>query len=248
MGKLHELLAVEGDLKNTANKILVETAETFKKRKHLFTGHVKTYFPSVEGGESFEPEEKKVEYTIDERLKYTLQHLGRFMDANFQKEMANTEATGDITLAQGKILLVEKVPVTMLLALEKYLGLLFSVYQTIPTLEPGKDWQVDKKQVDIFVAKDKPVYKTAKKTTPVVLYEATKEHPAQVKEVVEDERVGHTETMLYSACITPKRKSEYLGRIQELIGAIKKARSRANNQEVKKNQIADKLFDHITAL
>ena len=243
MGKLHELLAVESDLKNTANKILGETVDTFNKRKHLFTGHLKVYHPTDELGEKFEPEVKKVEYTIEERLDYTLKYLSKFINANYQKEKTNKIARADIVIGGKKI--AENVPATMLLSLEKYLSNLFQVYQTIPTLEPGKDWIKDDKEKDIYKTKDKAVYRSAKKTTAVVLYEATKEHPAQVKEVVEDVRIGYFEIELQSACITPRKKSEYLERIHTLISAIKKARARANNQEVEKASIATKLFEYI---
>lgn len=243
MGKLHELLAVEGALKATAGKIGSETTDTFNKRKHLFTGHFKTYHPDDEHGDRFDPEVKKVEYTVEERLDYTLKHMSRFIDANFQKESTNTLAKADIIIDGKKI--AEDVPATMLLGLEKYLTVLFMVYQTIPTLEPGKNWGVDSKKTDIYTATDKSVYKTAKKTTAVVLYEATTEHPAQVKEVVEDIRIGSWTIELQSSCITPRKKSEYLERIQILMAAIKKARARANNQEVKNVHIAGKLFEYI---
>jgi hypothetical protein len=243
MAKLHELLAVEGDLKSTASKILNESIDTFNKRKHLFTGQVKTYSPSDEGGEKFEPEIKKVEYTVEERLDYTMRHLGKFIDANYQKELSNKEATGDIIVGGKPI--AEKIPATMLLSLEKYLTILFNVYKQIPTLDPGKDWKLDDKEKDIFKAKDKPQYRTQKKTTPVVLYQATKEHPAQVKEVTEDIRVGVWDIELQSACLSPRKKSEYLEKIEKLIGAIKKARARANEQNVPIETLAEKLFAYI---
>ena len=243
MGKMHELLAVESDLKNTMTKIVNETVDTFNKRRHLFTGHVKAYSAAEEHGESFDSEIKKVEYTVEERLEYTLKYVAKFLNANYQKELTNTLARADIVVEGRKI--AEGVPATMLLALEKHLGLLFNAYQHIPTLEPGIDWKIDTKEKDIYQATLKPVYKTAKKTTAVVLYEATTEHPAQVKEVVEDVRVGTFEIVATSACITSKRKSEYLNRIMTLIAAIKKARARANSREIEKGSIAKQIFEYI---
>ena len=45
MGKLHELLAVEGDLKGTDDKIRREAVDTFNKRKDHFVGFSRTYQP-----------------------------------------------------------------------------------------------------------------------------------------------------------------------------------------------------------
>ena len=45
MGKLHELLAVEPDLKGASEKIIGETINTFTKKQHHFIGRHKSYQP-----------------------------------------------------------------------------------------------------------------------------------------------------------------------------------------------------------
>ena len=233
MAKLHELLAVENDLKGNAHKILKETKDSFTKRKHLYNGQVKTYKPTEEGGERFADEIQTVDSTVTQRLDYTLKHIERFIDANYQKELANTQAKADILLFGGQVV-AKNVPATMLLTLEKYLGALFETYNLIPTLEPGNKWNPDDKEKNLFVAEMPPQYKTKKKTSAVVLYPATKEHPAQVKEVTEDIRIGMWEIENRSGCHTPRAKSELIEKIQTLIAAVKKEKARANTQEVDK--------------
>jgi hypothetical protein len=248
MGKLHELLAVENDLKNTTVKIMHETIKTFSDKRTLFTGLVKEYTPvDAEDPETFAKESKPVDYTVKDKLRYTLGHFNKFLDAAYQKEMTNMKARGDIVVSdEGEETEIEKeVPATMLLSLEKHLNELRNVFLTAPTLELGVKWEKDAKAKDTYMATGKVQYRSRKQMEPVVLHPATKEHPAQVEKVTKDIRVGQWDLTLYSACITSAEKSDYLRRIDLLIGAVKQARARANTQEVEKSRIAQKLFDYI---
>lgn len=244
MGKLHEVLAVENDLKNAVTKILGETISTFNKKQILFNGFVRTYTPvDREDVETFEPEKKEIEYSVKEKLKYTLKHFERFLNVVFQKECTNTKAKAEIKV-DGRVL-VSDIPATMLLALEKYLVELRKVFNVAPTLDVGKNWVSDGTAIDRFYAIEKPQYRTKKTMKPVVLHPATKEHPAQVEKVTEDIRAGQWDIKLFSACLTIKQKSDYLEKVDILIRAIKQARARANMEEVGKTKIAKIIFDYI---
>ena len=48
MGKLHELLAVEGSLKAQAEKVRTDLADTFEKKRHLFSEKRVTFSSSEE--------------------------------------------------------------------------------------------------------------------------------------------------------------------------------------------------------
>ena len=116
----------------------------------------------------------------------------------------------------------------------------------VPTLDPTQQWTPDE-------SAGKGVYKsgvntskrTEKQVQHKVLYEATKEHPAQIERWNEDVPVAAIETIHTSGMWTPRRKSDVLARLGKLLTAVKKARQRANTVEVEYNDIGGKLFDYI---
>lgn len=248
MGKsqLHQLIAVEPDLQGESNKILSEARDTFNKRGELFRGHTKTLkmFDESRSQENVS-EEKPVNETIDGKLDYVWKAFGRFVDARMQKETTNQEAKANLVV-DGKIL-AENVPATALLALESQLKSLRDVYDKIPTLPPGTDWTEDPDSgKGIFKSKNSDkTNKTEKTIEHKVLYEATKEHPAQIEKWTSDKPVGSWETVHFSGLISPARKSSLLARIDILHRAVKSARQKANNAEVVKVQISKSLQNYI---
>lgn len=116
--------------------------------------------------------------------------------------------------------------------LEKRVAEIHQLAQAIPTLDPSKGFTKDESRADTYIARE--VNKTRTKKTPKVLvrYEATKEHPAQTEVVNEDISVGTIREMEWSSLITPKEKSIILDRVEILGRAVRRARSRANEQEV----------------
>jgi len=247
MSQLHELLAVEGDLAGQSQKIMAETIKSFG-RNELFNGHTKVLKMDDENRQGEEEagfESVKLTTTVKKRLDYTWDSLIRHIDAFSQKERTNQEAKADI-IVDGAII-AKDVPVTSLLGLEKRLKEIRSIYDSIPTLQQGVEWvESPNDGEDIFKSKYPEVRtKTDKVLIPVVLYEATKEHPAQVKEVVKDVVVGKFVTEKVSGMVTSAQKSNWIGRIDDLIRAVKQARKRANNTEVVKVEIGKKFFDFI---
>ena len=75
------------------------------------------------------------------------------------------------------------VPATLLLGLESRLKMVRDVYAEIPTLPPGGKWVKDTNEGnDIYFNENiETRFKTAKTFVHKVLYEATKEHPAQIE-------------------------------------------------------------------
>ena len=108
-----------------------------------------------------------------------------------------------------------------------------------------KRWSEDKGRKNVYITPTQDTYRTAKKSEVVVLYPATKEHPAQTQLAVVDKQVGVFKTVYSSGKITPKRKSELLSQIDRLIIAVKKARSKANQVEIVNTKVMRKFFDFI---
>jgi hypothetical protein len=244
-GKLHELLAVEADLKAIYIKVLEETKATFTKRHDHFKEHVRTLEMFDENAPAAPEERKAMDDTVMSKLRYQTNHVIRFMDAALQKEATNQTASAAITIDDTVI--AENVPAGFLLALERFLKQIREVYSTIPTLPPGIEWEQDTNRgADVYKRTyPEEQFKTEKVFVPQILYEATKEHPAQVEKISETRNVGKYTRREWCSMLTPAEKSNLLTKIDQLIYATKKARQRANSVEVDKRTIGIALFNYI---
>lgn len=243
MGQIHELLAVEPEVKSAASNVQQETHTTFVHKKEHFIGITRTYDPVNEDGEKLGDENKELITTVRQKLDHTHKLLERAWDLAYQKELANCEAKADI-IVNGKVL-AESVPATMLLQLEKQLRELKNVYHSIPTLTPGPAWRRTEENPDVWVHEKPRKARTQKRTEPRIVVEATDKHPAQVREYTEDVTVGYWNEKVLSGEWTVGEKSGICERLEDLINAVKTARARANQQEVKNDHIATKLFDYV---
>ena len=131
-----------------------------------------------------------------------------------------------------------------LLQIENQLKVVRGIYQMIPTLDPVKKWEYSS-QKGIYETAIETSYRSQHVSEVIVLHGPTKEHPAQVKLIEVPKQVGKWEKMFQSGRITPKQKSELLGNIDKFINAVKKARSIANNAEVKDIRVAKRIIDFI---
>ncbi len=242
---LHELLAVEADLDGAHKKILDETRLTFTKKADHFMGQHRKLEMFIEDGISYPEEFKKIDTTVQDKLDHMQKTEVRYFDALLQKEATNQNATADLII--DGIIIETNLPATFLLGMETRMKHLRVAYEHIPTLAPGIEWEKDSSQGDNIYKTTKPQekLKTDTKIEAVVLYEATKEHPAQIKEVSNVKTVGKYSLTAWSGMITPAEKSEFLARIDKLIRAFKKARQRENTTEVNKRTIGKKLFSYI---
>lgn len=245
-GKLHELLAVEGDLEGVYKNILQETATQFTKHPDRYWGQIQR----VEFLDADAPGEadvhKEMDDTVKAKLEYSAEHVVRYLDAVLQKEMTNQTAKADIVI--DGVTIASDVPVTFLLGLEtKLKHIRQNLYETIPTLQPGIKWELDEAQgPDIYkMAYPEEKFRTKKNIKNHILYEATKEHPAQVETYTEDERIARVITDKWCGMITPAEKSVILGRLDKLTRAVKKARQKANSAEVVSATIGAEIFKYI---
>jgi hypothetical protein len=249
MGQLHELLAVDRDLAGAAKVVVDEATNTFSKKTEHFLGNVKRlelFDESRKQEEAGFAEEKTITTTVQQKLDYVAEHLVRYVDVLAQKEATNQAAKADVVLNDGFVLLAD-IPATMLLSLENHLERWRLMYHSIPTLQPGIEWVPDPNQGEgVYKSEQLEIRnKTEKVIRHKVLYEATKDHPAQIEKWTEDAPIGKFINLRWSGMISPAEKSKLLGRIDNLIYAVKQARMRANTQEVVKVSIGKKIFDYI---
>lgn len=246
MAKLHELLAVEGDLEGTYKKILEETKANFTKHPDRYFGQHQRVEPFDENAPKEADSHKEMDDTVPDKLDYTEGHVIRYLDAVQQKERTNQEARADLVV-DGKTI-ASDVPATFLLGLENKLKMIRSaIYDTIPTLQPGIKWEKDESQgPNIYkrVHADEK-FRTKKVMKNHVIAEATKEHPAQVQVYNEDEKIARVITDTWCGMISSAEKSDLLGRVDKLLRAVKKARQKANTTETVNVTIGKELFAYI---
>lgn len=229
--KLHELLAITNNLATQATAIRADLENTFAKKRHLFSEKRTVFTPKEEGAEARTESQSDIQSTVAKELQWVRGHLAKAWNADFQIDLANTEARADIVLENGDTIAVA-VPATSLLALAKRLAELLALAKQIPTLDPAKGFSLDPARNGVYIAREVRKQRTQKSNEVVVLYPATIEHPAQTQLVPKDLPIGEIQEQEWSGEMTPKEKSDILDRIEILTRAVRAARSRANEATV----------------
>lgn len=234
MIKLNQVISIENE---TKTKTLQELTEVHKanQKPDLFSGHAKVFKPRDEDpssptGEQLPPDNKQVQAFAVDVIRTSREKWGRLYDIEAMREWGNSSAKADVTVS-GEVLLKDA-PVGFLLFLEKQLPLVRKFVSELPTLDAAEAWSQHDGERGVWRTEASGGARTKKLTRPMVLYEATKEHPAQVKEVTEDVFAGTWWTTKYSSALHPQRKAELLKRVDDLVVAVKFARERANEQVV----------------
>lgn len=245
---LHELLATEKNYTSQVNKLHLETLQKFDK-DHFFKGFIKTLkmlkdAPNNEQLELAGSENKELVTTVKQTLDYLLSFWVKSEDLQATKNVTNQSAIANVEV-NGQVLLIN-LPVDELMGLEARLLELRKVFEKMPTLDAAKTWIPSSISDGAWEAPMLDVtVKTEKVVTPVVLYEATKEHPAQVKEVSKDEVVGTFTTKHFSGAATSLQKAQCLERLDLLLVEIKTARMRANTVQLQQTYVGRTIVDFI---
>jgi hypothetical protein len=247
MAKLHELLAVDGNLKSQAEKLRSDLEATFEKKRHLFEEKRITFQPSAEGAPATTEAQSDLQTTVRGELEWIAKTLTKAIDVSHAINVGNTQAVADVRMDDGLTILAG-VPATTLLELEKRLKEIFTLVNAVPTLDPAKGFQpAPDRGAGIYKAREEVKTRTAKQQRPLVLYPATPEHPAQTQIISEDVPIGRLHVLEFSSMVTPAEKAALLERIENLTRAVKSARARANETEVDVtgNRIGAKLMQYI---
>lgn len=242
MGKIHELLAVEGDLKAESQRTLNRIMGLFDSGQGRLVGKVRKYQPLTDSGETFADEVTELGATVPTELQAFCGAYGRWMDAAVQKEVSNRSTSANVVVDGQTI--IENLPAPALLNLESKLAEIRKLYAAIPTNDPTEQWSRDE-QNNRWVSSPRITYRTKKVPKSFEASPATKEHPAQVTVFQEDERVGTWEQIIYSGMLSPVDKQARLERLDKLARAVKQARQRANDTEANRDKVSDVLFGFI---
>lgn len=246
--KLHELLAVETNLENQANKTRGDLKDTFEKKRHLFEEKRSIFIPSEDSGKQVTEAQSDIQSTVQKELNWVQEFISKALDASYQVAEANTIARADVILEDdSETVLLKAVPATSLLELEKRMTELTLLIGAIPTLDPAKGFVPDAQRGEgYFKARTVNKTRSRKEKVVIVLHAPTKEHPAQTTLIDKDIPIGNIEEQEWSALMTPARKAELLNRVEMVSRAVRRARSRANEVEVDKTKkIGKKILDYV---
>lgn len=251
---LHEVLAVEQDLKGNAERSRTQTLELFRSKQNQFTGIRRTFRPYAvaedatdQGGERLEAETKLVT-TVASELASALDTVASAITAGYQVDEANTRAKADIVV-DGEVI-ARDVPATFLLQLERRLREVRAVFREAPCFDPVRTWTADPDadRKHVFKADAVVTVRKARTRKYNVMYEATKEHPAQVDVVELDAPTGEIRSYEWTGMLPSAKKTALVARIEALIAAVKQARSRANTVAVNtEERVGKTLCDFLLA-
>ena len=247
MGKLHELLAVEKGVLGEASHITQETIKTFKDKKNLFEGQIRTFEPFEDLDDdkisyNFPDENVPIITSVKDKLNYFFKSFADSANAIISKEETNLKATATVEIGGKEVTL----GATTLLSIEKMLNsTMKKVLESIPTTTVTQQWKWSEED-QMYKSAEHQTIKMKKIAKPLVRYEATKEHPAQVDMVTEDVPLGKWHTTFISKEFSQKEASEILSRLSELTRKVTKARIRANQAKVEKTEVPNLIIKEIS--
>jgi hypothetical protein len=239
--KLNQIIAIANGEKSRTKKILTKLYQQMDKES-LFSGLSKTYEPLDDEGEKLPQEDKMVQFNVKDCIKEVTSTLGEMINIIATQDVGNCSARADIII-DDKVL-VEQVPVTHLLFLEKQIEDIITFINSLPTLDPVEKWSFNN-EANLYVAEEKKTIRTKKMPEVIVKYEATKEHPAQTELIYVDRPEGYWHTIKFSGAISKKEKEELMDRVLKLQKAIKVAREEGNGLEVEKVAFGEKILEYI---
>jgi hypothetical protein len=246
MGSLHQHLAALNELEAQDRKISEESGGVFKKQE-LFEGFVRVLHMADDARQHEEKgagESRALTTSVLERIKYETAFMKENLDAQLQREIANTLAKADLELPDGTV--VKEVPVTYLMYLEKYWTRKRAEYDGIPTIDTTKRWIPDgQSDKEGALRTEEPERANRQEKTKVVIEKApaTEKHAAQVEVYDKDVVVGYYEKDYQTGKATPAMKHALLSWIDKLIVNVRKAKAKANETAVPTQKLASPMVD-----
>lgn len=241
MTKLNQIIAVANGKKSQLEKTLTGVYQKLQKPE-LFYGLTRTYQPIDEDGEKQPSERKFPQYTVTEAIDEAKAALNELLDVVATQDKANTLAKANVVV-DGKTIL-QDVPVTHLLFLEKQLIDINTFVSKIPVLDPAEKWEFDTNS-NYNRTEPSQTNRTVKKLRNHVKAEATDKHPAQVDVYTEDVKVGEWTTVKFSGALDAKTRNEFVSRVKKLSEAVKFAREEGNSMSVESVEYGKKVLDFI---
>lgn len=241
--KLNQILAIEKGIKT---RVYRETTDLYKatQKPDLVNGFRKRFEPNEEGGETYPPESKVIQFTFQDVFKTVQAGMEELIDITGTKDWANTQARADV-IVDNKVL-IANVPATHLLFLEKQLQDMHTFVDKMVTLDPAEEWTWNAES-GYHRTGEVSTHRTKKVQKGLQLSPPTKEHPAQTQMITVDEIIGFWKTVKISGALPRATKKKLLARIEKLKHAVVTAREEANNTEVQHQHHGKAVMDFIFA-
>jgi hypothetical protein len=157
-------------------------------------------------------------------------------------DVGNTEARADVVVDGAAVL--QNVPVTYLLWLDKQLTDLRTFVDKLPSLDPSDSWSWDDGR-GCYASEPVQTVRSKKVPRNHVLADATEKHPAQVQVFNEDVPAGTWTTVKLSGALPPAQIREYRSRVVRLQDAVKVAREQANATEVTARRAGEAVLGYL---
>lgn len=239
--RLNQVIAAESAIKTRVDSFVTAVYHAAQKPA-LFDGMTRTYQPLQEGAERLPQETKLVQQRAADLLRESAIAFTELMDAIATKDYANTQAVGDVVV-DGAVLL-ERVPSTYLIWLEKKLVDIHTLVSKLPVLDPAEAWQPDAND-GLYKTDVTETARTLKVQEPIVLHPPTKEHPAQTAVINKDIIVGYYQAVRVSGALPLSDQRRILRRVETLQRAVKFAREQANMTMAPQKDVGGKVFDYL---
>lgn len=242
MTKLNQILAIDTGVRS---RNYAEIGEIYKRlqKGELVNGQTRVYKPKDDDGETLPSETHLVQVRVSDALDEVRDLTSRMWDVAAAKEWSNTRARANIVTEEGETVL-EDVPVTYLLYMEKQLSDMHAIVMTLPLLDPQYTWSFDG-GTDLWRAEPEERHRTKKVPKSFEKAPSTDKHPAQVEMFTEDVIVGFWEATQFSGAMPARERAQLLQRVESLQRAVKMAREAANNMDVEDPKPSAKLLDFL---
>ena len=228
MTKLNQVIAARTHKTPILTKALIHVANKLQKQD-LFLGISRRYVPFNDDGRQLPDEVKNVQVTVPEVLAEASEIMSDLIDLELTNAVGNNSAYADVVV-DGQVLLND-VPVTGLMALEKLLKEKRQLLERIPTNVTSSSWTYSE-DTNLWSTPEQGTVRTAKVPRVIVKYEATEFGPAQTEMVTIDEPEGTWWSSSSSGCVSPSSKAAMLKRCDNLLVAVKAAKEQANMIDV----------------
>lgn len=243
MQKLSQVIAVEKGIKERT-KAAIDGLYHVGQKTEPFSGIDRTYTPKDDNGDRLPKESKLVQQNVTDILKAVRKSVSELLDITAAKDFANCSAKASVVV--DGVAILENVPVTFLMFLEKCITDLLAIVGKLPVLPTDQAWTLDANS-GLYKSEPEQTLRTAKEVMPLVLYPATDKHPAQTDKITRDVTVGTWTGIKISGAMPAPAKEALLERLRTLQRSVKYAREAANNIEAPEIDAGNKILGWLFA-
>jgi hypothetical protein len=239
--QLSQIVAIAGGVKTRTEQALTRVYHQIQKPAP-FTGITRTYRPRDEQGEELPPESTLVQVRVDDLINEVSAAMSRMLDVVATQDWANTQARADI-IVDG-IVLLDNVPVTYLMWLEKQIIQMRTFVGRLPVLDVSEEWRFDE-DAKAWATEASEVTKTRKTPCNHIVAPATDKHPQQTQVYYDDLVIGYWRTIRYSGAVPARRVFDLAARVETLLDAVRFAREQANMTPVTDVEVGETIMRYL---